>query len=256
MNGSGSIAIGSIDGITLGRCPSAVAYADKVLAIQSASLIAYWPLWEASGATADNYEGTAARDGTYVGSPTLGQTGIGDGRTSVLLNGSTQYINVYTASLLAGFDGEIGTVMIWYDATNWSDGNLGVILKFTGDGTNSVLIRKGTTNDEVLFYRIGENTVKSATYDTGGPAGFACFAMTYNSAGAGAQKHYYNGSQVGATLTGLGGWDANPVLDGTDGALLGANDTVPQTLCSGRLAHAIYWNTVLSGAEISGLGTV
>lgn len=47
------------------------------------SPIAYWPLGEPSGTAADNAEGTAALDGTYVNTPTLGVTGAVTGTTAV-----------------------------------------------------------------------------------------------------------------------------------------------------------------------------
>ena len=49
-------------------------YSEKVLAL---SPIAYWPLWEAAGAVAEDISGNGF-DGAYTG-VTLGQTGIGDG---------------------------------------------------------------------------------------------------------------------------------------------------------------------------------
>lgn len=66
-------------------------YSDLILADGA---FAYWRLGESSGTTADNAEGTAAYDGTYVGSPTLGVAGaiLGDSDTAVTLDGATQYV--------------------------------------------------------------------------------------------------------------------------------------------------------------------
>lgn len=62
-----------------------------------------WMLEETSGTTADNAEGTAARDGTYTGGFTLNQTGPQTGLKSVDLNGTTGYISVaYSADLWGG----------------------------------------------------------------------------------------------------------------------------------------------------------
>lgn len=62
-----------------------------------------WMLNESAGTTADNAEGTAARDGTYTGGYTLNQAGPATGIASVSLNGTTGYISVpYSAALYGG----------------------------------------------------------------------------------------------------------------------------------------------------------
>lgn len=64
-----------------------------------------WMVDETTGTTADNAEGTAARDGTYTGGFTLNQTGPQTGLKSVDLNGTTGYIAVaYSADLWGGID--------------------------------------------------------------------------------------------------------------------------------------------------------
>ena len=79
----------------------------KVITTQADNLIVYWPLWETSGTTIDNYEGTAARDGTYS-SVTLGETGIGDGKTSPRFDGTNDYCAIHTTSLQSAFNGAEG----------------------------------------------------------------------------------------------------------------------------------------------------
>lgn len=67
----------------------------------------YWRLGESSGTTAEDETGT--HDATYVGTPTLGATGVagGGGNTAVTLNGSSQRLTVadlttFEAALSAG----------------------------------------------------------------------------------------------------------------------------------------------------------
>jgi hypothetical protein len=66
-------------GIGIGISPAfggyAQTYKDKVLGTVPDDLIAYWTLAETSGSTADNAEGTAARDGTYTGVTLNSSTG-------------------------------------------------------------------------------------------------------------------------------------------------------------------------------------
>ena len=71
--------------------------------IQALGPIAYWPLSEASGTTIVDASGNA-RNGAYT-AVTLGQAGIGDGRTSASFDGSTSFGDLYSASLAGAFNG-------------------------------------------------------------------------------------------------------------------------------------------------------
>lgn len=59
------------------------------------SPLGYWKLGESSGATAADSSGNA-RDGTYINSPTLAQTGLiaAESDTCVTFNGTTQYAEI------------------------------------------------------------------------------------------------------------------------------------------------------------------
>lgn len=232
-----------------------LSYASKVLSTAPANLIAYWPLWELSGTTADNWQG-AARDGTYVASPSLGQTGIGDGKTSVLLNGTTQYINIYTASLASAFNAAEGTMMAWAKVSAvgvWTDANEGEIIYISPDGLNNIIaLQKIATNNTIAFkYRAG-GTEKTVTKGSMTTTGWMNMAMTW-SATADQVKAYYGGVQEGSTLTGLGTWAGTPANTRT---LIGARLTTPLALFSGYVAHIAVWTTPLSAAQILSLATV
>lgn len=63
--------------------------------------VALWLFDETSGTTADNAEGTAAYDGTYVNSPLLNQTGAYTGSKAVKFDGVNEYVTVpYNANLI------------------------------------------------------------------------------------------------------------------------------------------------------------
>jgi len=88
------------------------AYSDVVLAD---SPIVYYRLGEPSGTTADNAEGTAARDGTYRNAPTLGATGLltGDADTAVnFAAASSQDVWLDTGNMPAGSSGGV-TIETW-----------------------------------------------------------------------------------------------------------------------------------------------
>ena len=86
-----------------------MAYRDTVLAL---SPVAYWELQESSGAQASDSSGNG-HHGTYVGSPALAQSDVPAGMvgdTSILLNGSSQYVDFPTSGY--GLTDE-ATLAVW-----------------------------------------------------------------------------------------------------------------------------------------------
>jgi hypothetical protein len=219
-------------------------YYRRVLNLKRANLIAYWPLYELSGATADNLEGTAARDATYTNC-TLGQTGIGDGKKCPSLGG-TAYINALTASLQAAFNGAEGTLMVWARVANvgvWTDGIARMSAFIAVDANNYLDIGKTTTNNQMRFRYMAGSTIKQILY-TMSPTAFFCAALSW-SATADQVKAFVNGAQVGSTATTLGTWAGALAT-----AILGASSAVPATPWSGYLAHAALWTAALYPAQI------
>ena len=127
-------------------------YSDRVLNTQNASLIGYWRLQEGSGSNADNYEGTAARDGTYTGA-TLGQTGIGDGLTAPTFDGVNDFVDCYSSSLNTPFDGDEGSIMCWglIASSVWTDGSDRELYQFGAGGNDFIFVRKQATSNQLRF---------------------------------------------------------------------------------------------------------
>lgn len=229
-------------------------YADKVLATESANLIAYWPQWEPSGTTADNYEGTAARDGTYD-TVTLGQTGIGDGRTCPLFDGSDSYTDIYSASLNTAFDTGEGTIAGWvkvYNSGVWTDSTERRMFTLRTDWTNQASIYKTTANNEVAFYRAatGDNIATSTSVST---TAWFHVAITW-SLTAGELKGYVDGSQIGSTESISGTWQG--ALNSAECNIGCKNNGTPTSPFYGWLAHCPVWTKALSGSDITDLATV
>lgn len=103
--------------------------------------IGYWRFGESAGTAADNAEGTTARDGTYTGSYSLGQTGPVVGGGSALLTGG--YIEV--ADNAAMHPGDVFSFEFWW--------------KRTTTGTQQVFFGPGVTNEIYLFSNIGDSLV-------------------------------------------------------------------------------------------------
>jgi hypothetical protein len=107
--------------------PTGSAYADEVLADNPVS---YWRLGEPSGTIANDEQGV--NDGTYVGSPTLGQTGgiAGDSDTSVLFNPATSEITVADSASLDV--GDVFTLECWVNRNSVVGSSGGLFDKGSG----------------------------------------------------------------------------------------------------------------------------
>jgi hypothetical protein len=72
-------------------------YARKMLAVAPNNLIGYWPMWELAGNIAYD-RGPEGNNGAYSG-VTLGQPGIGDGRSCPYFDGTNLVGLLYRAIL-------------------------------------------------------------------------------------------------------------------------------------------------------------
>lgn len=228
-------------------------YADTVLATAPANLIAYWPLWETSGTTADNYEGTAARDGTFARDvSTMGTaTGIGDGYTAPVFDGSNDLVNIYSASLVSAWNGEEGTVFFWMKILDW--GTSAYCYSLQEDAGNRVIIYLSAATDKFLYRRAGGGTASDVNYVTAAPTTWVSTAITWSEA-EDEMKAYYNGSQVGTTQSSLGSWAGDPLT--ANEVCIGAQTATPAGNIAIHGAHFAIWTTPLTSTQIATLATV
>ncbi len=225
-------------------------YYQKVLALGP---IAYWPLWEASGSVAYDASGNS-RNGAYPGSGvTYGQVGVGDGRTSVALDGTNGYVNAYSTSLRDAFNGSEGSIIGWAivdSAGDWTDGNIHRPLYFAVDGDNRVYIQKAVNNQLDFVYEAGNVTELHAKAVSSTDWMFLCITWSKT---ADEFLAYYNGVTVGAASTTLGTWAGNLTSTTT---CLGSLNTTPLQTWIGRLAHWAVFTSPLTGSQVLDLYTV
>lgn len=230
-----------------------VQYHQRVLATDP---IAYWVQDEKSGAVAyDLVSGrvAGAQNGAYTG-VTLGQDGIGDGRTSPYYGGANDYTNIHSATLAGAFNSSTGTALIWFRigaAGVWTDGNQRNALTLVVDGANGIQIFKdGNANLMACRYRAGGVT-KNVVIPSGGTLDWIHIGLTWNKP-ADEMRPYYNGTQFGATQNGLGVWAGNLAAAFTN---IGCYQTIPNFVTNGYIAHVAVWGRVLA-AEIADLAVV
>ncbi len=214
--------------------------------------IAYWPLWEASGSVAYDLAGNALH-GAYTG-VTLGQVGVGDGRSCPLFDGVSDFCNIYSAGLNTAWDGAEGSASIWLKSYGdfWTtagaypfnievDSNNRLIIYTIGDGT-------------LLFRRAGGGTASNITSSDLETTDWLHFVFTWSEAVDDEFKAYVNGVQEGATQTGLGAYTTDPLH--SDFCNIGAQSSVPVGTTEAYFAHGAVFDKVLTLPEIEALATV
>ena len=214
-------------------------------------------LWRYEGHKARNAELTTARDGSPVACDIEAAVGPYGDDVCYAFDGSTSYVNIYTANFSGAFNGAEGSFAIWAKVSAagvWTDGASRNIMTLLADANNFARANKRVGADSVQFSRSGNatgNTVNLALSTTS----WFHIALTWSEAsGADGQlKAYHNGSQTGATQTALGTW-AGALF--TTATVIGAAITAPATVWSGYLAHAAIWTTPLTAAQILALATV
>lgn len=229
----------------------ALAYSDKLLAIAPANLLAYWMLAEPSGSVATDSSGNA-RDGAYS-NVTLGQTGVGDGRTAALFNGTSSVCNIYSAGLAGVFNGQEGTLALWFKGPGSWVNDFKQFTTLQVDGSNRIQCYRyiQTTNNIGFAYRAGAAQKDIAFLDV--PIStYIHIALTWSKT-ANEFKGYMNGVQTGGTQTGLGTWVGSLGATATN---LGAATNAPTLPCPGTLAHAALWSVPLSAGQIASLAVV
>ena len=216
------------------------AYVAKVLGYGP---IAYWPMNEAAGTTAT--ELIAAQNATYSG-VTLGQAGIGDGNTSVYLDGANDYINPPNLAI----DKDVGTVMLWYKSTHLTPLGSGYLYRYRLDANNTFFLSIETA-DRLLFRRVGNGTSIDVRY-TGltGLTSWLCIVITWSVAGN-AQNITVN-AVAGTPSAGLAGWSGGDAII----HFIGAYNSTPNNVITGNLTHVAIWDKLLTTPQIADLYSV
>lgn len=230
-----------------------MSYISHVLATRPASLLAYWPLNETSGGTADNAEGTAERDGSYLN--VVLNSGIApDGNPASEFNGSNSRVNIYSASLSGVFDPNAGSISTWIRITDsgvWSDGIYRKVIRIGADASNIIeIMRYGGVANAVFGQRRANGNAVFQDWNSGGSLDWFHVVITWDKT-ADEFKVYINGTQTGSTQNSLDTWTGSLSSDIT---LLGADTwSGGLSVWDGFISHFAIWNAVLTPSEIAQL---
>ena len=236
-----------------------VQYMQRVLATDP---IGYWMQDEKQGAVSYDMvtaRSNGARNGTYTG-VTLGQPGIGDGRTSPLFDGATDYMNGFSASLAASINMSEISIMLWLKMFNvgvWTDGARRDAFGIFINGANYIYLSNILNNRLEWKYTAGgiQSVVQVIVAETDWMALFMTASLSAGGTGEMMAYRFVNGigGQVGATQVGLGVWAGalpanNPVI--------GAFSIVPANPTYGYIAHGAIWDRPIMPATAAGLAVV
>jgi hypothetical protein len=140
----------TIDIVLNGGEENIQAYWQNILTILGSSRVTLWPLGESLGTTVYDISGNSF-NATNTGA-TVGQVGIGDGRTSYYFDGTNDYIAMPT-TLNGVFNPAEGAMGAWVmaDAACWVGEDDRVVLHIGQDASNRFLIYKAFANT-LRFY--------------------------------------------------------------------------------------------------------
>lgn len=229
------------------------AYFQRLLnVVGSSSVVAYWPLWESSGATAVDVSPNGL-NGAYSAGVTYGQPGIGDGRTSCYFGGTSR-VNLYSAGLATALPTTELSYIIWasHSAAVWAAGVAAFTLNFRVDVNNRFSLERSATANTMLLRYMAGGTNKVVTINGLTSEALLPFVMTVSKSND-RLRGYVNGSKFGADVTGLGTWVGT--LNSSYAAIAsqqGGADSSPDT-CG--VAHVALINRELTAAEVATLSS-
>ena len=233
-------------------------YVQKVL---SYGPIAYWPLWEAAGVTAECLVNSPAQDGTYTGvtlADTLGPDGV---NYAPFFDGANDFVNVFSPVLQAAFNGALGsegTLMAWWRVANvgvWTDGAHRYAVQFMEDwNLNRISLNRHNVNNQFRF-RYRPNGITEEVFRMGeSSVAWIHTTITWSNS-ADEFIAYWSGVQEGAIQAGLVGWTDN-IQNEYMGIGTYRTDGGGSNLWHGWVDHVAIWDSALPPASIADLATV
>lgn len=228
-------------------------YLDRVLATQTANLIACWTLGDTSGTTAVNAQGVSTRDAAYTNGVTLNASTFTDGTPAPSFDGTNDLLNLYSSDLNSVFNFNEGGLMLFMkiDPTLLASSTLAVLAGLSDNAINNGLRpQKAASANSFIFRRKvgGTNEDINVTISSSGWVN-----LIYNwSHSANKAEAFLNGVSQGSTTCG------NITGASLDSAhtLLAASTVSAQNPFKGSLKYVTLWSAPLSSASIAALSTV
>jgi hypothetical protein len=219
--------------------PAAITYRQKVVNT-AAGLIAYYPLDEVSGTTANDRSGNA-RHGTFQNGVALNTRTFVDGTPAVAFDGSNDYVEIFSSSLASAFNGNQGSLMIWIQPDSLTDGSFRRALTIEVSSTYRLGVLKPTTNNRIDALRL-----PGVYLSTGNPStNWRQVTITWDTS-SNVTRIYWEGSLAEV-------FDAQAWIGTIANARIGSLGSSVSNVWDGSIAHVAIWNQVLTAGQVASL---
>lgn len=243
-----------VSGIRKPLAPYTGYYRDTVLSIKPTHILSYYPMNESSGTVCTDVKN--GRNGTYANGTALGKNGIGDGLTSVQVDGTNDYIDIGNATNSTLFDGKEGTLSFWVkvDTSRVHPTSTGYLLNLVSNTAgNQIIILKDPSDLFINTLYIANGRSLLYKYPVSSEWMHICIIWDYLNSQF---RVYYNG-ELPYHYTVY----PNDILQwsgtlNTDKMNLGVVDHSLSTPIKAQFAHFAYWDTTLTAGEIRQLSSL
>lgn len=234
VGGSGGVAASTLSG-----------YAQKVTALGP---IAYWPLNEASGTTANAVHPTTDLDGLYIG-PTLNSTlSPIDADQAPLWDAVNDVLDIYSTAINNTLDVSSGTFSIWIKAENWVGVQSICYIYYDNANTDIPIAMFSNGSTLLLSHRIGgvSKQVKFAETSTDWMNLIATWDINAN-------VNFYKNSTLIVSTAIDGGTPGGNIV--TTRCVIGASGNGGASPWDGHLAQPVLFDAVQSAANRAALAS-
>jgi len=178
--------------------------------------------------------------GLTTAKPTMGVTGIGDGRTACSFDGG-DYIDIYSAALNTAFNGGEGSLILCAKVDNWAAGD-GNLFHIRVDDNNQIIITQTAVSGRLQFVYSAGGTTLTFNINSLSYTDYMDLAMIWSKVGD-YYRIYINQAQPAAQQTGLGTWAGNLL---STACTIGARNTSSASGFIGDLAHVALFDYPLT----------
>jgi len=185
---------------------------------------------------------------------TVGQAADGKLGYSYLFDGSTDYVNIYSAALNAAI-ASTGTIVIFSKVTNagvLTDGASRNLFVVGAGGTDFLGVVKHVTNNTLRVTVKTQNNFQGPTFAFSSTS-VTMFVLTYEYTNPNTEYQFFINATLQAAITPTVGEFLNGAVLSSTGCVIGALSTSPTNLYSGFESHCGLWNRVLSQSEITAI---
>lgn len=198
---------------------------------------------------------------------TYGQTGVGDGLTATVHNGTDSGVLIGSLAFGSLWNGNVGSMIAWgkIDASGtWTDGSTfrypGVHIKSRQNSTVYLVMGKSTTNHTLAWRRrvINAQFENTYTFGTVGTLLWFCMGMTWDVTTANKIRCYlYVPGEVAwsklydaTPATGMESWSNASYTADDSNTVIAAGSLTQQEWKGSSAHHAIWAGKVLTDAEM------